>query len=123
MVDVGDSDGIEVGSILGIYQSGNIVKDEIATQIKFKKENEKIEIDPDDALGGMVDHFRNLKKDFDNSALVGYLGRPNTQPEFVELPAEYAGVLMVFRTFENVSYALVMKAVSPIHVLDSVRNL
>jgi len=123
VVDVGDSDGVEVGSILGIYQSGKVVKDEIATQIKFRAENEKIEIDPDEPIGGMIDHFRNLKKDFDNSDLVGYLGRPNTQPEFVELPAEYAGVLMIFRTFKNVSYGLVMEAVSPIHVFDSVGNL
>ena len=123
VVDVGDSDGVEVGSILGIYQSGKVVKDEIATQIKFRAENEKIEIDPDEPIGGMIDHFRNLKKDFDNSDLVGYLGRPNTQPEFVELPAEYAGVLMIFRTFKNVSYGLVMEAVGPIHVFDRVGNL
>ena len=123
VVDVGDSDGVEVGSILGIYQSGKIVKDETATDIKFKKENEKIEIDPDESIGGMIDHFRNVMRDFDKSDFVGYLGRPNAKPELVELPAEYAGVLMLFRTFENVSYGLVMEAVSPIHVLDSVRNL
>ena len=40
----------------------------------------------------------------------------------VKLPDERAGVLMVFRTFEKVSYALVMKAVLPIHLLDAVRN-
>ena len=123
VVDVGDSDGVEVGSVLGIYQSGKIVKDETATDIKFKKENEKIEIDPDESIGGMIDHFRNVMRDFDKSDFVGYLGRPNAKPELVELPAEYAGVLMLFRTFENVSYGLVMEAVSPIHVLDSVRNL
>ena len=123
VVDVGDSDGVEVGSVLGIYQSGKIVKDETATDIKFKKENEKIEIDPDESIGGIIDHFRNVKRDFDKSDFVGYLGRPNAKPELVELPAEYAGVLMLFRTFENVSYGLVMEAVSPIHVLDSVRNL
>ena len=67
MVDVGDSDGVEVGSVLGIYQSGRIVKDETATDIKFKKENEKIEIDPDESIGGMIDHFRNVKRDFDKS--------------------------------------------------------
>ncbi|MEE8233936.1 MAG: LysM peptidoglycan-binding domain-containing protein, partial [Gammaproteobacteria bacterium] len=115
VVDVGDGDGIEVGSILGVYQSGKVVKDEVASEIKRK---EKIEIDPDDALGGMIDSIRNSITDFDNSDLVGYLGRPNAKPEFVELPEEYAGVLMVFRIFENVSYALVMEAVSPIHVFD-----
>lgn len=120
VVDVGDGDGVEVGSILAVYQSGTIVKDEIATEIKG---NQRIEIDPDDALGGMVDSIRNSITDFENSDLGRYLGRPNAKPELIELPEEYAGVLMIFRIFENVSYALVMKAVSPIHVLDSVRNL
>lgn len=120
VVDVGDGDGIEVGSVLGIYRSGEIVKDEIATEIKRKA---KVEIDPDDALGGMIDSIRNSLTDFNNSELVDWLGRPNSKPELVELPEEYAGVLMVFRMFENVSYGLVMKAVSPIHILDSVRNL
>ncbi len=40
----------------------------------------------------------------------------------VKLPDEHAGVLMVFRPFERVSYALVMKAVQPIHVLDKVQT-
>jgi len=111
VVDVGDNDGVEVGHVLGIYQSGNIVKDEIATESKGN-----YEVDPEDWVGDMM-------KNFNNSDLVGYLGRPNVRPEFVELPEEYAGVLMVFRTFENVSYGLVMKAVSSIHVLDRVTNL
>ena len=111
VVDVGDNDGVEVGSILGIYQSGNIVKDEIATEVK-----RNYEVDENNILGGVW-------KDIHDSDLIGYLGRWNTQAELVELPAEYAGVLMVFRTFENVSYGLVMKAVSPIHIYDSVRNL
>ena len=41
--------------------------------------------------------------------------------ETVTLPLEEAGVLMVFRTFEKVSFALVMRATKPLHVLDWVR--
>jgi hypothetical protein len=40
----------------------------------------------------------------------------------VQLPDERAGVLMVFRPFERVSYALVMKASSAIRVLDKVQT-
>lgn len=40
----------------------------------------------------------------------------------VKLPDEYAGVLMVFRPFERVSYALVLMATQPIHVLDKVQT-
>ena len=40
----------------------------------------------------------------------------------VKLPDERAGILMVFRTFERVSYALVMSAHKTIHVTDTVRT-
>ncbi|HUH00079.1 MAG TPA: LysM domain-containing protein [Gammaproteobacteria bacterium] len=40
----------------------------------------------------------------------------------VQLPDEYAGYLMVFRTFEDLSYGLIMQAANEIRVLDRVRN-
>ncbi|ROR34254.1 LysM peptidoglycan-binding domain-containing protein [Inmirania thermothiophila] len=40
--------------------------------------------------------------------------------ETVRLPDERSGLVMVFRPFERVSYALVMEAERPIHVLDPV---
>ncbi len=43
------------------------------------------------------------------------------QSKSVVLPAEKAGVMMVFRTFEKVSYALVMDATRPIEVGDTVQ--
>ena len=42
--------------------------------------------------------------------------------ETVKLPDEEAGHLMVFRTFDRVSYAVVVDATRSIHVLDKVRN-
>ena len=42
--------------------------------------------------------------------------------EMVKLPDEEAGVLMVFRTFDRVSFCLVMEATRAMHVLDSVRT-
>lgn len=44
---------------------------------------------------------------------------PMTREEY-KLPDEEAGLLMVFRTFERVSYALVMSATRPVHPLDTV---
>ncbi len=38
----------------------------------------------------------------------------------VKLPDERAGTIMVFRLFDRVSYALVMEATRPMHVLDMV---
>lgn len=40
----------------------------------------------------------------------------------VKLPDEQAGLLMVFRTFERVSFGIVMHATSAMHVEDKVRN-
>jgi hypothetical protein len=40
----------------------------------------------------------------------------------VQLPEERAGELMIFRTSDRVSFALVMGTQRPVHVLDRVRN-
>jgi hypothetical protein len=40
----------------------------------------------------------------------------------VRLPDEPAGTMMVFRTWDRLSYALVMEATSPLALLDTVRN-
>jgi hypothetical protein len=40
----------------------------------------------------------------------------------VRLPDEPVGTMMVFRTSERISYALVMEATTPIALLDTVRN-
>lgn len=40
----------------------------------------------------------------------------------VQLPDERAGIVMVFRSFERVSYALVMEATGPLRLYDVVRN-
>jgi len=42
--------------------------------------------------------------------------------ELVQLPSERAGILMVFRVFEKMSYALVLKAQRPLAVLDELQN-
>jgi len=42
--------------------------------------------------------------------------------EIVTLPAEKEGLLMVFRPYERVSFALVMNAVRAIHINDAVTN-
>ena len=40
----------------------------------------------------------------------------------VQLPDELAGTLMVFKTYDRLSYALVMQTHGPLHTLDKVRN-
>ncbi len=40
----------------------------------------------------------------------------------VQLPDEPAGTVMVFKTYPEISYGLVMEATMPLHILDAVRN-
>lgn len=109
VVDLGTEDGMQTGNVVGVYRSGDYVKDYVA---------------PEEDSSFIVDEtVRNAKRAFDNTRLVGYLGRPGAKVKEVQLPDEFAGVLMVFRTFEKVSYALVMEAVAPIHMYDTVSNL
>ncbi len=48
-----------------------------------------------------------------------YSGNTN---ENVKLPDEIAGLLMIFRTFDRVSYALVLEANQAIHILDQAKT-
>lgn len=40
----------------------------------------------------------------------------------VRLPDEQAGTIMVFKTYDEIAYGLVMEATEPLHVADAVRN-
>ncbi len=46
----------------------------------------------------------------------------NKKDEAVKLPDEIAGILMIFRPFKRVSYALVIEATQSIHILDKVQT-
>jgi hypothetical protein len=69
----GSNDGLTVGDVLSVFQSGEVVKDRLR--------------------GGKV-----------------------------KLPDEKAGTVMVFKTYDRISYGLIMEATDAIHIHDSVRN-
>ncbi len=52
----------------------------------------------------------------------GALARDRIARETIRLPSERAGLLMVFRTFEKLSYGLVLVTERPLAVYDEVRN-
>ena len=52
----------------------------------------------------------------------GALARDRIANETIRLPSERAGLMMVFRTFEKLSYALVLMTELPLAVHDEVRN-
>ena len=69
----GSGNGLSVGDVLSVFQTGKVVKDRIA--------------------GGEV-----------------------------QLPDEQAGTVMVFKTYDRISYGLVMEATDAIHIHDAIRN-
>lgn len=69
----GSNNGLTVGDVLSIFQTGETIKDRYA--------------------GGEV-----------------------------KLPDENAGTLMIFKTYDRISYGLVMEATDAIHIHDTVRN-
>ncbi len=52
----------------------------------------------------------------------GALARDRIANDVVRLPSERAGVLMVFRVFEKLSYGLVLETERPLATLDEVKN-
>ena len=52
----------------------------------------------------------------------GALARDRIAKETIQLPSERAGLLMVFRTFEKLSYGLVLVTERPLAVNDEIRN-
>lgn len=123
VLNLGKSQGIEIGNILAIYQNNGPIEDKVRVnvdsnfrRIKFKHEESSI---VDNIFSNIYNDIRKTRYDIDRklgaSDSFGY--------EKVEIPDEYAGVIMVFRTFKDISYAMVMEAGKAVHVKDKVKNL
>lgn len=111
----GTDDGIEVGHVLAINRYGRIIKD---PEYQASKEDS----------AKLKELNFDVKTATDGSKVVNFEKKPTTnaegklilEPGMVKLPDERIGLLMVFRVFNRVSYALVMQASQPVYELDSV---
>lgn len=125
VLDRGMEDGLMPGNVLAIYQKGKVVKDRVGTAVAAEKEwadrQMAAETNPTAsgrALETMANNLRAVKRSVDE-----FLNEPKGgKPVLIELPEERAGELMVFRSFDDVSYGLVMNTQRPIHIADRVRN-
>jgi hypothetical protein len=120
VLNLGEEQGLEAGNVLGVYQSSYVVQDKIGPNIK-EPEKEKPVRTPD--LSGTVNKISDAFGEVVDALTFDYITNKQTKTEDITLPEEYVGVVMVFRTFDKVSYALVMETIGPVHVLDKVRNL
>jgi len=108
-------DGLEQGHVLSINRAGQWVsknpKNKL-TEEKFRmKEFKYKDVDPLEAEPAKED-----KKEYDPKT------DPANNPNLVKLPDERIGLLMIFRTFDRVSYGLIMQASEPVNTLDIVQT-
>ena len=122
----GDADGLKPGHVLAIYQDGEVIEDVIGSDIARREADAELlrrEQESPSAFGRMMAAITNEVRAADH-ALRDFVGTPVDGGSSVKvtLPEERSGELMVFRTFDKVSYALVMNTQRPVHISDHVRN-
>jgi hypothetical protein len=116
----GTTDGVEVGQVFAVYNGGEQGRDLVAAgQTNWDWKNQR---------------FWSQETWFGDYRVQGWVPDNEPGPGFptrvaVErpsssfmLPFEKAGIVLVFHTFRRVSFALVMKAARPMHMLDTVRS-
>lgn len=130
VLNVGENKGIEPGNVFGVFQNNFEVKDSIGMnkpktleeedtkRIKFEREDANLF---DRELSKLVNTIRGSIIKFDKR--FPKFANRKTSSETITLPEEHVGVMMVFRTFKKVSYALVMETSGPVHIFDTVRSL
>ena len=130
VLNVGANNGIEPGNVFGIFQNNFKVKDSIginkpealektdAKRIKFEHEDDNLF---DRELSKLVNTIRGTIIKFDKKFPT--FANRKVRSEAIVLPEEHVGVMMVFRTFKKISYALVMETDGPVHIFDTVRSL
>lgn len=117
-INKGALDGLEQGHVLSINRAGEWVSKDPKnkrTEEKFPMEEFKFkDIDPLSAESAEVGVDRRRKYDPEVD--------PAKNPNLVKLPDERIGLLMIFRTFDRVSYGLIMQASEPVNTLDIVKT-
>jgi hypothetical protein len=113
-INRGSNNGLEEGHVLAINRRGKIIKD------------------PEYKSNGAATPKKNLKElnfdvstDADGKKVVNFAKNPSNpepvlQPGEVKLPDERIGLVMIFRTFDQVSYGLIMQASDSVYTLDTV---
>ncbi len=118
-INRGKKDGLEEGHVLAINRYGRVIKD---PEYRAPKSNQVVteekklkELNFDVQTGADGKKIVNFEKAPQQTQVV-------LAPGEVKLPDERVGLLMIFRTFDRVSYALIMSATESVYTLDAVQT-
>ncbi len=111
VIGLGKRDGIEVGHVLATSQLGGLVPTSDAATTA-RKESAVTSF-----ITQVVDDLSNIDKEYRKVETT-----TNPIPAQVKIPDERNGLVFVFRTFDKVSYALVMSSKRPLKVGDVVQT-
>lgn len=117
----GSSDGLEIGHVLAINRYGQLIKDP-----EFDK-NAKQAADKSSDKAKLKELNFEVSKDTDGKPIIKFEKKPDDNsgvlaPGMIKLPDERVGLLMVFRVFDRISYALIMQASEPVNTKDTVQT-
>ncbi len=119
-IDIGSQDGVRPGMVLPLYNKSVEFTDSVSANLRARQEAATPLKFADEETNTMVKVFsssfnavRNFKNKLDATPLIEYLGAPQQKPDVVKVWPEYNGQIIVFRTFEKVSYALVVELNQP----------
>ncbi len=118
-INRGKNDGLEEGHVLAISRYGNIIKDP-----EYKKPSSS-QVTPEEKK--LKELNFDVKTGPDGKKIVNFeKDPPQTQvilaPGQVKLPDERVGLLMIFRTFDRVSYGLITNSTDAVYTLDAVHT-
>jgi hypothetical protein len=114
-------DGLEIGHVLAINRYGQLIKDP-----EYDKNAEQARNKSNDKAKLKELNFE-VTKDADGKANIKFEKKPDDNsgvlaPGMIKLPDERVGLLMIFRVFDRISYALIMQATEPVNTKDTVQT-
>ena len=114
VVNRGTKDGVERGAVFEVYQGGRKERDQVLAGSSDFNWRDESPLSTDFWYGPNAKIFRWRSDPFPPAVEVRY-----PRASYVK-PYERSGALMVFRTFDRVSFALVMEAIRPMRVEDRI---
>ena len=114
-INRGKKDGLEEGHVLAISRYGRVIQDPEYLVKSVDKTNQLKELNFETSTGADGKKVVNFKKDPAPT-------KAALTPGQVKLPNERVGLLMIFRTFDKVSYGLIMNTSDAINLQDAVHT-